>query len=88
MNQSFIEQVTDRLETLPDDFFKPVLEFIQLLQHEKRGVPGRTLMKFAGTITPEDAEHMLQSIEQDCRHEIDWGVNAYQTVKEGEFLCL
>ncbi|MCP4404781.1 MAG: hypothetical protein GY801_46715 [bacterium] len=68
MNQALIAQVTDQLEALPDDLLNPVLEFIQSLKRAKRhGIPGRKLMKFAGSISTEDAEHMLQSIEQDCR---------------------
>jgi hypothetical protein len=32
-----------------------------------KGIPGHKLLKFAGTISAEDADTMLQVIEQDCR---------------------
>ena len=68
MNQVLITQVTDHLETLPDEQLKSVLEFIDSLKQTKgHGVPGHTLMKFAGSIDADDAEQMLQAIEQDCR---------------------
>jgi len=68
MNQVLIEKVTHQLETLPDDLLQRVSEFIETLEGPKlRGTPGRKLLKFAGTITPEDADTMLQVIEQDCR---------------------
>ena len=68
MNQASIRQVTNQLETLSDEQLNPVLEFIQSLKQSKRhGIPGNKLMKFAGAIPSEDAEQMLQTIEQDCR---------------------
>ena len=31
-----------------------------------KGTPGTTLMKFAEILRTEDAEQMMQAIEQDC----------------------
>jgi len=44
-----------------------VLEFARALTlSTPRGVPGRQLMKHAGTISVEDAEEMLVAIEEGC----------------------
>ena len=68
MNQVLIERVTHQLEMLPDDVIDRVLEFITTLKSRAvKGTPGIKLMKFAGTIRAEDAEQMMQAIEQDCR---------------------
>jgi hypothetical protein len=31
-----------------------------------KGIPGRDLLRFAGTLSPEDAEEMRQAIEEGC----------------------
>jgi hypothetical protein len=68
MNQVLREKVTHQLEMLPDDAIESVLQFITSLEHQKiQGIPGSKLMKFAGIINTEDAELMLQAVEQDCR---------------------
>jgi hypothetical protein len=33
---------------------------------KKVGVPGKDLLKFAGTITAEDAQQMIEAIEEGC----------------------
>lgn len=68
MNQLFIAEVTDQLATLPDAFLPRVLEFVQALRGQMlQGVAGTKLVKFAGTLRVEDADRMLQVIEEDCR---------------------
>ena len=68
MNQVLIEKVNHQLEMLPDDVIDRILQFITTLKSQViKGVPGTKLMKFAGTISPEDAECMLEAVEQDCR---------------------
>ena len=68
MNQVLRERVTHELEMLSDDAIESVLKFIISLENRKiQGTPGSKLMKFAGTVSPEDAELMLQAVEQDCR---------------------
>lgn len=68
MNQVLVERVTHQLEMLPDDAIDRVLGFITTLKSRAvKGTPGTQLMKFAGTLHPEDAAQMLEAIEQDCR---------------------
>ena len=33
---------------------------------KKVGVPGKDLLRFAGTISPEDARQMIEAIEEGC----------------------
>ncbi len=71
MNQVLKEKVTHQLETLPDDLLQRVSEFIETLKRPGLiGTPGHKLLKFAGTISAEDADTMLHVIEQDCRKEL------------------
>lgn len=69
MNQVLKERLTHQLEMLPDGAIERVLKFITSLENRgNHGIPGSKLMKFAGAISPEDAElMMLQAVEQDCR---------------------
>lgn len=44
-----------------------VLEFVRsLAKPEIEGVPGRTLLRFAGTIDREDLNKMTEAIQADC----------------------
>ena len=67
MRTPLIEKVVRHLETLPYESQRRVLEFAEALAlSTPRGVPGRTLLRFAGSISPDDVERMRQAIEQGC----------------------
>jgi hypothetical protein len=56
-----------QLDILPEDLQRQVLEFAQALQvFAQRGVPGKELLQFAGTIPLDDLELMRQAIKDDC----------------------
>lgn len=62
-----IAQVIEQLKTLPQELQWRVLEFTRALAiSTPRGVPGEQLLKFAGTISPEDIQTMSEAIEQGC----------------------
>ena len=67
MNQVLVKKVTTELEQLSDDVFSDIFTFVISLQNHLHGVPGKNLLKFSGSISADDAEHMLQAVEQDCR---------------------
>jgi len=49
-----------------------VLEFAhKLLKTEVKGIPGKQLLPFAGSISPEDLQIMGETIKQDCEQFID-----------------
>lgn len=73
MSTSIIKEVIKRLEVMPQHLQRQVLEFAQtLVKAEVRGTPGQQLLRFAGSIPPNDLQLMREAIEQDCeRIDID-----------------
>ena len=67
MDTPIVDKVIEQLKSLPHDLQWRVLEFTRALaQSSPRGVPGQQLLRFAGTITPHDAQLMREAIEQGC----------------------
>ena len=67
MNKTVISEVIQQLENLPVSIQRQVLDFIKKLTiFNQHGVPGKSLLKFAGAIPPEDLALMSQAIEEDC----------------------
>lgn len=67
MNTSIMDKVIEQLKTLPYGLQRRVLEFTRALAlSAPRGVPGRQLLRFAGTIPPDDVQRMREAIEQGC----------------------
>jgi len=64
---SVVSQVVERLNHLPHELQRRVLEFVETLAHSSSGgVPGSQLMLFAGAISLEDLEAMRSAIEEGC----------------------
>ncbi|MBM4028866.1 MAG: hypothetical protein FJ280_26245 [Planctomycetes bacterium] len=67
MDTPIVDKVVEQLKDLPQELQWRVLEFARALaQSTPRGVPGRQLRRFAGTISAEDAELMHEAIERGC----------------------
>ncbi|MFN6485722.1 MULTISPECIES: PIN domain-containing protein [unclassified Nostoc] len=67
MNASIIDEVTEQLKAMPQHLQLRVLEFARsLVKSEVRGTPGQKLLRFTGSIPPEDIQLMRAAIEQDC----------------------
>jgi len=67
MDTPIVEKVVEQLKDLPQELQWRVLEFARALaQSTPHGVPGRQLLRLAGTIAPEDAELMREAIERGC----------------------
>jgi hypothetical protein len=62
------QQIDKELEVLPVDLQRKVLDYISHLSGPgiPPGVPGSELIKFAGTLSDEDAEELIQIIEEGC----------------------
>lgn len=70
MSQAVITEVVQEMEKLPDDLQRQVLEFTKRLSASvPRGVPGKNLLRFVGTIPADELQQMRQAIEQDCKNE-------------------
>lgn len=62
-----IVRVVEQLETLPENLQQQVLAFVQTLRTVVRsGIPGKRLLRFAGTIPLDDLQLMRQAIETGC----------------------
>lgn len=67
MDTSIVDKVIEQLKALPHELQWRVLEFTRALSvSAPHGVPGRQLLRFAGTIPFEDAQLMREAIEVGC----------------------
>jgi hypothetical protein len=69
MQQITVKQQIDReLDVLTVDKQRKVLDFIIHLSGSgiPPGVPGKNLIKFAGSLSEEDAEELSQIIQEGC----------------------
>jgi len=62
-----ISEIVEHLTNLPDNLRQRVLEFVRSLDSPVRGVSGKELLRFVGTIPRNDLEIMSQKIEKECR---------------------
>ncbi len=61
------ETIMKQVEALPEEQQFQVLSYIQSLKTAPpEGVPGRSLLRFAGIIPAEDVDAMEKAIEEDC----------------------
>lgn len=61
------KELHQQLEYLPLVQQRQVLDFARALSIARsRGVSGKSLLRFAGVIEPDDLESMRQTIESDC----------------------
>lgn len=67
VNEPVVDRVIEQLKGLPQELQWRVLEFTRsLTQATPRGVPGRELLPFSGTVSPDDADLMREAIERGC----------------------
>jgi hypothetical protein len=67
MDTPIIDKLIEQLKALPHELQWRVLEFTQAIMHSSpRGVPGKHLLRFAGSISSDDAQLMREAIEQGC----------------------
>ena len=62
-------EIMERLEGLPEDKLRCVLEFVHTLpSNGPIGTPGYKLLEFAGTLDDESAREMIAAIEEGCEN--------------------
>jgi hypothetical protein len=67
MDTPIIDEVVQELKLLPHELQCRVLEFTRALTvSTPRGIPGRQLLRFAGTISRDDAHLMREAIKHGC----------------------
>lgn len=61
------EELVKEMDQLPPPLQRKVINYAHsLTQPRPRGTPGRQLKKYAGTLSPEEAEAMMAAIEEGC----------------------
>jgi|YNPMSStandDraft_2_1061718.scaffolds.fasta_scaffold61028_1 hypothetical protein len=67
MNTSIIDEVVERLKTMPQPLQRQVLEFVRsLAKAEVQGTLGQQLLVFAGSISSDELQLIREAIERDC----------------------
>jgi hypothetical protein len=67
MDISIIDEVIEQLRAMPQHLQWRVLEFARILaKSQVQGTPGQKLLRFAGSIPPDDLLLMREAIEQGC----------------------
>lgn len=67
MDTPILDKLIEQLRIMPQDLQWRVLGFARAIAGLPiQGVPGRHLLRFAGSIPPDDVKLMRQAIEQDC----------------------
>ena len=61
------DELLKQLEQLSPNLQRRVVDFTAaLVQSVPKGTPGDELLRFAGTLDPEDAKEMIEAIEAGC----------------------
>jgi hypothetical protein len=69
---TFQNELLKQIDQLPSDLQEQVLVYAKSLKSTTpQGTPGRELLRFAGTISDEDAQEMMKAIEEGCE-QIDY----------------
>lgn len=75
MSDLVIDRVIKELQALPESMQRQVLQFAVMLRATtQKGVPGRHLLAFAGSIPPNKLDEMAEAIEAGCERidDGDW----------------
>jgi hypothetical protein len=67
MDTPLISEIAKKIKTLPDNLQRQVMIFVDALQvSSRRGVSGKSLLEFAGSISLDDLSLMEKAIESGC----------------------
>ena len=67
MDTPLVSEIAKKIKTLPDNLQRQVMIFVDALQvSSMRGVPGKLLLGFAGSISLDDLSLMEKAIESGC----------------------
>jgi len=64
-NSSIKVEIVEQLEHLPSEHQRRVLNFVRRLSRQK-GVPGKQLLQFAGSISSDDLHTISGAIKAEC----------------------
>lgn len=64
---SLKKEILSQLDSLPHELQQQVLEYIRSLSLKlPKGIPGKQILKFAGTISSSDLKKMNEAIKNGC----------------------
>jgi hypothetical protein len=64
---SLEKEIIERVRMLSYELQRKVLDYTEALTKKlPRGIPGKRLLKFAGSISPEDLQEMKHAIADHC----------------------
>jgi len=63
------QKLLERFDQLSEREQWKVLEYAENLPSPRKGTPGKDLLKFFGTIEPDDCRRMEKAIEAGCENE-------------------
>lgn len=67
VNPTLERELHQHLQALKPAAQQKVLEFAEALVITRpRGVPGQELLRFAGTMSDEDAKEMMEAVDEEC----------------------
>ena len=67
IDRNLEQELCGYLRQMPEEHQRRVLEFARTLAGPSvKGVPGSTLLRFAGSIDASDLEMMSQAVEDGC----------------------
>jgi hypothetical protein len=67
MTTPVLTEIVEQVKILPDKLQFQVLAFVRTLRTlAQKGTPGKSLLKFAGSISAKDVEEMREAIETGC----------------------
>ncbi len=73
MSQQLQEQILEQIKDLPDEKQRRVLDFVRAFTTPRpRGIAGKDLLGFAGTIPFDDTQLMARVIDKGCE-QVDTG---------------
>jgi hypothetical protein len=67
MTTPILAEIVEQVKILPDKLQFQVLAFVRTLRTlTQQGTPGKSLLKFAGSIPMKDLDEMREAIETGC----------------------
>lgn len=60
------QKLLERIDQLSEGEQRKLLEYAENLPSRPKGTPGKDLLKFFGTIEPDDCRRMAEAIEEGC----------------------
>ena len=72
MSPALKAEIIEHLDKLPEAKQREVLRIVRGMAGKRLvGTPGKNLAKFAGTISPEDADDLLEAMRESRQVEAD-----------------